>query len=469
LEFFSLFRGYGPGLAFLAMGSFHTVKWAQGHNQRDLVLALVGMSLAVWSNLALVVVHGVVLGYLFVLHWPLRRSTPWHNWITLLLVGILPWVYAVLYGRGLAAHGALYYGTTAGLVNGTLASLLQFMLGFHGPFLQGVFTALFFALVAWALVSLWRKGISSPLVFMTAALVLELLARYLLFRLAATPYPIDRTAMHLGLMFILVFALAVSEMPQEHRANGIWAGLFLLIFPLCAFKTFAQGSTKGWGGQQVGPDLARALVDHTSVNGLRSTMGAHEFMLPVVQLEAAALGIRLPVLDPWGHPMSAQDIILLDTAEATLPPTHRIVFRSEHSSLVLSEREVPCPRVHVARIMLPHIGPTSEEYFNLYGGPVDEFKGIPLLVEAEGIFNTDASVFEIDLVIEQRDVEGAIIGYHRRSLQAAYSTSGSGAIRCTSQLPAQQSGSIVIYLYNPERIVHAGSSLDVVLSTVHCE
>ena len=174
LEFFSLFRGYGPGLAFLAMGSFHTVKWAQGHNQRDLVLALVGMSLAVWSNLALVVVHGVVLGYLFVLHWPLRRSTPWHNWITLLLVGILPWVYAVLYGRGLAAHGALYYGTTAGLVNGTLASLLQFMLGFHGPFLQGVFTALFFALVAWALVSLWRKGISSPLVFMTAALVLEL-------------------------------------------------------------------------------------------------------------------------------------------------------------------------------------------------------------------------------------------------------------------------------------------------------
>ena len=469
IEFFSLFRGYGPGLAFLAMGTFHTVNWTRRRNLRDLVLALTGMALAVWSNLALVLVYGVVLVHIFLVQWPVRRSTPWHTWISLLLIGVIPWGYAVLYGQGLAENGALYYGTTAGLVDGTMASLLYFMLGFDGPFLRGMFTALILLIVAGALVMLWFKGFSSPLVFLAGAFALELLARYILFKQEATPYPMERTALHLGFMFILVFAVAVSEVPHDLRSKGRWAGLFLLIFPLCAFKTFSQGSTKGWAGQQVEPALARALVDHAMVNGSRSTVGGHEFMLPVVQLEAAALDMRLPMLDPIGHPMSAQDIILLDTNEAMLPSSHRIAFRSEHSSLVLAKRTVPCRRTEVASSAFQHIGPTADEFVNLFGGPVDEFNGEPLLLEVDGLFSTRTNVLEVDLVVEQRSAEGIVIWYHRRSLQAAYRTPGSCPIRCTVQLPVQQSGSLVIYLYNPLRTDYATDSLHAVLSTVRCE
>ncbi|HRH37260.1 MAG TPA: glycosyltransferase family 39 protein, partial [Flavobacteriales bacterium] len=60
-EFFALFRGYGPSLAFLLMALYHLIESAQERQRSHLTLTLFAMCMATYASLSLLLVYASAL------------------------------------------------------------------------------------------------------------------------------------------------------------------------------------------------------------------------------------------------------------------------------------------------------------------------------------------------------------------------------------------------------------------------
>ena len=137
LDFFSLFRGYGIGMAALSAALFHGARYPSSRRNADLIGTLCWMAVATFADLGLITLHGLLLVALLVAwitHTAGRRAAK--PSLLLLLLGVAPLAFAACYSLALEAHGSLYYGTERGLIAGTIGSLSRIMLGVDHPWLN---------------------------------------------------------------------------------------------------------------------------------------------------------------------------------------------------------------------------------------------------------------------------------------------------------------------------------------------
>jgi hypothetical protein len=469
LEFFWLFRGYGPALAFMAMGLFHGVRWVERSATRDLVLALVALLLADWANLGLVIVHALVVASMFVFLWVQRRGLRAVTWMIWTLLGLLPLVFALIYGMALSERGLLYYGTTNGLFSGTLASLLHFTLGLDRLPIRLLVLGLVVGMLLVVVRTIKSDGPRHGVVFVVAILLLELAVRWLMWMLSDTPLPVDRTALHYQPLFILALALSVDRIQHFPKGRIRWVAALMLLFPMMAYRTFSNGRSVIWPDQQVGPELMRALAAPSQRSDQAPIVGGSRYLQPVVQLEARTQGMVVPLLDDVAWPDPKLDHLLLDTLHETVPLGHRIIHRSVRSALVLTERISPCSTRVLCGGSQPPATSNTDEFRDLYRGQVFDLAGSPIRLDLDAQFHTSSPAMAVDLVVEQFDAKGQKIADQRIALRTLWRSDRNGHIHLARLLPAQVDGSLLIFLYNPERITYTMDHLELTLSTVHCE
>jgi len=245
LDFFSLFRGYGPALALLLLSVHHAVGFMETSATRRLVASLLSMCAAIGFMLGLLPVAIVLLGVLLVRAWRARAQLM--AWLAL---GLAPLVACALLAWHMSRLGLLYQGTTEGYVSTTIGSLLTFAFGAEGAAWR-VAIVLFAVPVTVGLALMHRRAkLPQGIVVVVALLWGEWALRWLLAEAAGLNYAEDRTALHVLLLFVVLIAFAADALRRAHASAGLLA-LPLLVFPVRTAITANLDRTALWPEQSI--------------------------------------------------------------------------------------------------------------------------------------------------------------------------------------------------------------------------
>ena len=454
LDFFSLFRGYGPALAFQAMAVYHFVTLIAAPRDHRLWPLLLAVTLGTWCSL-----NGTLLGLVMlmlvlpviVLQPGLRRTALAVQWLVL---GAVPLVLAVRYGQGLAERGALYFGSDAGWVDGTVASLTRPLLGTdvhvaRWLLLVPVWLALLVAVLT--LRQQVREALQRPLVLVAALLCAEVLGRSLMHLLWGTLFPLDRTALHLIPLALLLFALAADGVAVWRSWTSWAAALLLLAPPVLALRGWHPARTLSWPEESAELAQYRVVAERAAATDQVLSVGAYRQMVPIWDVQARMAGIAVPPLDPNGHPAPYHDLLLLDTGYFDVPSGYRPLTGSSAGRQLLLERITPVAFTVTADSMFSLVAGRAE-YMDLWNEPAGSF--IPGLrcMELDLALRCTDAVLSAEVVIELRGQDGQAVQVDRVELRARHTVPSTEHIRFRRWVPAVDAArSIVVYLYNPSR------------------
>ncbi len=215
VEFFSLARGYGISLCFMSGSLYYLqLSFKNGHSKYQ-YLALSCAALSVYAGFSMMNYYIVLFGVLVLLGLYRRRKLPYYLWLTL-ITGILALIcYEPV--RKLVTKDRLTFGGTDNIYSDTFVSMARNFLFTHEnePYVYW-FTTLFLVILgSLILVSLVKKRVTAD--FYTAILILfgiSLLSTIVQFYVLGTYYLVERTALFLFVLAVLVAALSLDRLPR---------------------------------------------------------------------------------------------------------------------------------------------------------------------------------------------------------------------------------------------------------------
>jgi len=451
LEFFALFRGYGPSLAFLLMALFHAVRFATEARRKDLFLSLIAMMLACAASLSLIMLWCMLIaGSAAVLLRKKRRDAT--GWAALLLIGVLPLLLAADYSFELSSRGLLYFGTDDGLLAGTMASLAKWVLGIADPFVGAALMLLPIPLGAWAL----RVGRHRVVIGALLLLILgELLGRFILAEAFGVLYPQDRTAMHLVPLLILLFGFSIAALAQEHPWLK-WAAIILFILPMRTVFGLNLDRTTYWPEQAIPADVFDAVAERQSKSTRPLLIGGYHQQAAVWAYGSMRRNGSLPMLDVNGFPQPTCDLLLIDRSYFTVPQGFSLIAEAPYGKLALMQRDSPLATT-IAMDTATSIQPTDAEFRELLVAADAAWLAEGCLIEIEAEIRSEAMPLDLRLVVELKDSEGPSLHYDVVDAQRIRTHWQGDAWREIRRVPAHPSATrLVCYFWNPQR--HAFSA-----------
>lgn len=239
LSFFSVTRGYGMSMAFLAGSLYHLWYYQKQSKSSSIVLGLFLISLAVWSNLSLIPTSVIVSGAFFIL-WVknFQSMSTKAKLITILstiLIFILPLVYAILFSIELKQTGLLYLGDG-------LSFYQTFIEHLPGTLTDtDLFGQLFFIVMTGTMVFVWlfqrmlekpiEKGLFS--LVLLGSLILIVIAK----NVFDVNYPVDRAGMHYYILFLLGYFAIIS---QKNNKFSVILAIVPAVFIVAHFASQIQ-------------------------------------------------------------------------------------------------------------------------------------------------------------------------------------------------------------------------------------
>lgn len=447
LEFFALFRGYGPSFAFLLMALFHVFRFADSGRRVDLVLILLAMILACSASLSLLIMWCMVLALIGAILLRDGRKDL-HSWALLLSLGLVPLLLATRYSFALAARGLLYYGTDAGLLEGTLASLGKWVLGAASP-VVGIALVLLPVLLG---VAALGARIHARWVTLLLMLVLgELLGRVVLGEGFDVPYPIDRTAMHLVPLLIMLFAFSADALRTAWPSVGRFS-LLLLWLPVRATATANLDRTAYWPEQAIPSEVFSAVQERQARSEQPLLIGGYRQNPRVWVYGSMLRGGTLNFIDDTGFPQPTCDLLILDPAFFTPPEGFHPVLSATHGRLTLLERSQPLrTAVVLDSAFTDHEG--DSEFLELWSPNAESAHGREWLIEVEAILHAERQPLELRVVVEARDANGELMHYDVVDIEDQRPVWQGDRLHALRRLPAfdDRPARIACYFWNPRR------------------
>lgn len=453
LDFFSLFRGYGLAMAFLLMSVHHIARFAEEGSTRHLAIALSAFALAAFGSLSLLLMWcGLIAGTALVIF--VRKATIRDRvaqLVAVLLLGVLPLTYAAFFSVGLSQHGALYFGSDAGLFDGTLASLAQYVLGSDAALILAVVLfALAVGLVS-AARSRRRTMVDPGAAMMTLCatlLIADLSGRVVLGEGFGVLYPTDRTAMQLVPLFLLLFAGAIDQLAQRWTSVRFVAALFL-VFPLRVAFTANLDRTSYWPEQAI-PEAFFLLAEEKQRALDRPLMiGAYHQLPSCWRYGNMVRGIEANELDATDFPHESCDLLMIDTTFKHPPLGFRTIATASTGHNVLMERIAPL-HTELGLDSAYTIGQTDGEFVELWKGPASKFLGREAFVEWNGSIATADAPTAV-LALEVTDSNGQHLHYEKVEMAQGWRKEHGVELHVALRLPPLAGSRIAFYVYNEKR------------------
>jgi hypothetical protein len=460
-EFFSLFRGYGPALAFLLMALHHCMAYMQRARRIDLLLLLAAAALACAASLTVLLLGLLLFAVATLRTWVARRADP-AAWAMLLFVGALPLAALVLHGSALSAGGHLYYGSHEGIVNGTLASLGEWVLGIRWPLLGA---SLLLLPLLFALAAIRRSQKRIPLALLMLLFTGELIGRVVLGEAFGVLYPTDRTAMHLIPAAILLFAYAVDSGTSLVRTS-IAAGLLALL-PARTLVGMNMNRTSYWPEQSVTENIYDAAETQQRNSNRPLLIGGYHQSACLWAYASMRRGALLNFIDVNGFPQTTCDLLLLDPDHFTVPDGFDRIVVAPHGRAALYERTSPLRTTLQSDSALASFT-GDPEYFEL---PVPEAEALTeseWLIELDARFSSDLPVLRLRIVVEVKDSAGGVLHYEANDFERLRAAWHGERLHAARRIPRflNAPARVVVYLWNPLRQEYRVDSARVRLSRV---
>lgn len=413
IEFFSLYRGYGLGLAFLVMALYHVLRFSATGRYAQLLGALMGLLLAAYANFSLLVLWCAVLAHLAFLF--VRTAVPmrerWWRWASWAVLGLLPLAYLAAYAMELADQGALYYGTDKGLIGGTVVSMGLSLFASDAPWLVASIVALVCAVIVQGVVLCVRdpRAIGlSPLAVLVYLLMAEVVGRCVLGAGLGMLYPMDRTALHLFLLVPVSVAFGVDAAAARMPWMRWWA-IVLLVLPARLIGNMNMVRTTSWPEDPIGEDLFDRVEHRSRPEGRPPVIGATHFLAMQWYLRNMARVPALPPAQEMEPGSDGADLLLMPERELARYPGYAVLAKS--GEVVLCERDSAQRTALVLDIPLQPLSAPGE-FATLWEMPTDTSLGRALLAEVELVM-TAAEPLDAWLACSADRVEGAspVSGY----------------------------------------------------------
>ncbi|MBK7384016.1 MAG: hypothetical protein IPI81_11925 [Flavobacteriales bacterium] len=463
LDFFSLFRGYGPALAFLLMALFHLVRYVEVGGRRQLFATLFAMALATYASLSLLLIWCSVMAiagwYVFTRD---RKDGPVLG--ILLFIGVVPLVIAGLFGKGLSELGLLYFGNSSGFFDGTLRSLVLWILGIMRPLAQDIVMIVSTMLVEGLFVRALR-GRSVPVILMGVILSGEIIGRVVLGEGFGVLYPIDRTAIQLVPLLILLFAFSLDRIAIG-RPRLAFAAVLLLWLPVRTLMGANFDHTAYWPEEAI-PGRIYELVSERQ-QGLERPLliGAYRQNPRCWTYGASLRGLDLNYLNDLGFPQPTCELLLIDTVHFQPPPGFHTVYTAQHGRMNLMEAETAL-RDSVVRDSTWAIPSTNEEFKGLWSPDPEALQGRAWLIEVDASITSDNEPLELRLVVDAKDANGNPLHYDVINLDDQRISWKGDRLHVLRLLPSfSVPAQVTAYLWNPRQQYFAMDRVRVIIREV---
>lgn len=445
LDFFSLFRGYGPAMAFLLFSLQALMRFAQGHRHGDLLAVLLGTAVANGFLLALVPLWAVMLLLLTVLAWKERRS--------LLLIGIAGWLpLAGAAGLSLLLSrlGLLYHGSTSGFMDVTVGTLAWRVFGLDGSWVRAVMVSMVGAAGLLLVLPFARSGEkrASGIVIL-GLLLLEAGCRIAAAHTMHLNYAEDRTALHSLLLAILLTGLAADRLAARWRYGWLLAAP-LLMLPLRALRTGDLESTVLWPEQSIPGRFVDRVATLEKELGRQAVVGTHRHAGHPWALQRRMHGSEGDAnAHSWPNGMDDARIAMhRDLAAARAG--FRVVDSAPRNQLYLLLRETPL-RLEMISDTAFALSLDATERSSMMELPVQRLRSQDLLVQVSAELESSSVVIDPRMVIDILDTSGAIIHSDIVFLSTRRAQWQGERWQCIRHVPVRAAAaSAVLYYWEPE-------------------
>jgi hypothetical protein len=446
IEFFSLYRGYGMGIAFFLMAVFHLMRYATTREGPHFLKALVGMLLAAYASATLMVLWLSVLALLALLTIGMDKST-WRSGVlgirwkatAWILLGALPLAYLAAVGMELAKQGALYHGTSNGLVSGSLPSVLGPMFPFDLLIPDQVIAFGIIALLVLAL-ALLRKGgnMTTPTAVLCVLLALEIAGRYGLNYSAGVLFPVDRAAMHFVPLIVMLFAFTIDQVSLKHTKVQ-WVMMVVLIFPYTTLRYWNLDRVTNWPDDTIPEEVFAVAERYQQEEDRPLAIGTKGLLEHSWALRNLAAGSMLPLLQQVPEGCAGTDLLLLHPADTShFPDYHRVVGKPTDAVMLLA-RNTPLPLEIIVDTLIPP-NPAVPEHWMLWEPPLGSVNADELLLVLDAVLNSQAHPLEAQLVWETGATSSSPGSYVDLDLALLRSTWKGDTLRLAGWLPLPGQG-----------------------------
>ncbi len=417
LDFFSMFRGYGPAMAGWVWSLYGLISFVRFGGMRPLAVMIVAASLTLFANLSLLPACTILFCLSVLVLFVDRRRYGTKDMLTfigaLVVFGSIL-AFAAFIALDLQEKGLLYLGSSQGLMSETVHSLIDAVFSSRSPVMDwALVTPVLFAIAIaiwfWVRKREWR----SPFTLLVAILFLEVISKVAMYRMLGINYPHDRAALQWLPLYILVVAHAIEVLGRS-RYQWYWASALLLIFPL---RTVATLNTDR---------LVSAYEQAMPIRYIHEVAELH------AQLGRPILLSGLEQFPPcWAFHQAAvvlQPIEMRSNVNAGDPDDARIISKSRleefkegyhiadssSSGVLLLIRDVPFTWTLVSDTILPSME-SDEEWIHLPITCPTDTAGLSIVFNAN--IAADGPISNIMLVLEVKDSTGAYIRYETVELR----------------------------------------------------
>lgn len=454
LDYFSMFRGYGPAMACWVWALHGLVRYISSGTPHSFVGMAIALFLGVFADLSLLPLWPLFMLLAAVAYFRTvsagRSVMPVRMFLLVCTAQTAAFVYAATIAFALRDAGLLYHGSGDGFYSVTVDSLVGAL--FDTPedrLVLSVTVLVVFALAVAAWQGIRAGSWRSPVAVVAILLCGEVVAREAMFHLLGTNFPQDRTALHLVPLCIALFALAVDALAASVRAWSFMA-LALLALPVQVLRTVNFGRAVN--------DASRAtpLRFIAQVHRLQDELGRPVMLSGYGQLsgcwayhEFAQGAVPVPMRpDPLrGDPDDARVVCTWQQPE--YKDGYHVADSGEVSGVVLLFRD--------RRPVFELYADTSVagvewagEYLNL-PIPTDTCDGEAYL-RFTGSFSSEHRAWDVRLVTESLDSSGHGTRYEALALQQASSKIGTCELDVMRWMPAVPGGERRLYLYDPRKL-----------------
>lgn len=384
IEFFGLYRGYGLGMAFWVMALHHLFRFSATGRYGHLVGVLVGLMLATYADLSLLVLWCAVSAYLAVLFLRLRvpLGEAVRRWATWCILGLLPLIYLAAYAMELSRHGAFYQGSDEGLVQGTLASLCLSWFASNAPWLVLSIAGLLSLAVVQGVVVCIRRSewiARTPIAILVQVVLVEAVGRSVLAQAFGMPYPTDRTALHLFVLVPLLLAFAMEQAAGRARWAR-WSAVVLLALPCSLFLRLNVDRTTIWADQAISEGLFDRVAAHPRPAGRPPVIGASTFLFMPWAFRNLTRDPALPAAQEMLPGTDGADLLLVPVNDLPQFPSHELI--AKEGEVALCSRRIGQRTVLLLDTVLPSKA-LDEEFTELWSRPRNALPAEALIVDLE--------------------------------------------------------------------------------------
>lgn len=464
IEFFSLFRGYGPSFALLLLSVVALLRFLKTGRTSSMVLASIAIGAGVLANLSLLPMWALVMSVL-VLRFGhgvssasarSRLQCMLHGFpgrVLALALGLAPGLWMVAFGMGLRERGLLYYGSDRGLITGSFASLRERLV----PTLSdaaglSICIAVGALLTVALMVVIHQRTVREHalLVLLCALLYAELVGRIVLGEFFGVLYPKDRAILHIFPLILVAIAAALDVLALRVPALR-WASLPLLLLPAFTIMGANFHRTVQWPEESISDAIHQAVRERQAASERGLLIAGASPLAVIWEHTLLTSEADLPTLHPSQELPPWADLALGDARKPELWQKDFDVLLGPDDSgqWLLGPRKQFQHRLLLdSAVQVPS---TANEFIEFFADSLSLETATGLIVDLEGVFHGSLGArSECMLVVQVARPQSANVFYRAIPIQNQWGRQNARNMRFTVGVDPVPQGDerLSVYVWN---------------------